>query len=87
MLLTRDTEQVGLYTTEVRGSLDTTPGSKLPRKCNVPARYQSGSNGLLQYSLGVVVLVAYVIYCISLAFCFVFVFLLLKKNGDVSKPL
>ena len=32
-------EQVGLHTTEIRGSLDkSSDGNKLPHKCNSPAR-------------------------------------------------
>ena len=34
---------VGLNTTEIQGSFDTSPGSKLPHMCNSPACYQSNS--------------------------------------------
>ena len=43
---TKVTEQVELYMTEIRGSLDRSPGNKLPHMFSSPARCQSPSNGL-----------------------------------------
>ena len=44
---TKRIEMVELTSTEIRRSLDTSPGSKLHHKCNSLACYQPESNGLL----------------------------------------